>query len=106
MGMIDGILVGNDCILNDVDDKVYIDAAKNSPTVAESLRESAHRILYVVGNSNAMNGAASNVYFFPVTNWWQYTIAGLQIGFGAVTLMCGAICTLTFFRNRKKYKEG
>ena len=50
--------------------------------LAQNMRESAHRILYTVVHSNAMNGDAPGSIYIPVTPTWQILIRTFEIGFG------------------------
>lgn len=42
--------------------------------VAQQMRECAHRILYAVVHSNAMNGFTSDSRIIRLTPWWQTTV--------------------------------
>lgn len=95
MGVVDGLMAGNDCILDTVDLTLY-DQAKTNPTVAKALRESVHRVLYVVVNSNAMNGINSNTRIYEVKEWWQVLVTNVQIGLGIVTGIFVLITVLIF----------
>ena len=46
--------------------------------------ESAHRILYTVVHSNAMNGDAPGSIYVPITPAWQIVLRALEIGFGVM----------------------
>ena len=48
--------------------------------LANAMREEAHRILYIVGNSNAMNGVDANTRFRTITPPWIKVMSGVQIG--------------------------
>lgn len=50
---------------------------RNDPDICQALRQSAHRILYTVANSNAMNGLDANVRIVAVTPWWQTALYAL-----------------------------
>ena len=77
MGVIDGVMAGNDCILYNVP-AAYYEQGKTNPTVAQAIRESTHRILYVIANSNAMNGFSSNTRIIEVEEWWQEAIEDVK----------------------------
>jgi len=47
---------------------------RDDPDICQALRQAAHRILYTVANSNAMNGIDSNVRIVTVTPWWQVAL--------------------------------
>lgn len=48
--------------------------------LAWAMREEAHRILYVVGNSVAMNGYSTSTNFEVVTPAWMNILNGVRIG--------------------------
>ncbi len=100
MGVIDGLMAGNDCILDTVDLKMW-DSAKTNATIAQAVRQATHRILYVVANSNAMNGFSSNTRIYEVKEWWQQLVSGVQIGVGAVTGVLFVITVLCFVLHKK-----
>ncbi len=95
MGIIDGVMAGNDCILSNVDLNHYNEARTN-PTVAQAVRESTHRILYVIANSNVMNGISSNTRIYEVDEWWQELIVDVQEGVKTATLAMFIITLLAF----------
>lgn len=104
MGVVDGLMAGNDCILyslSDAQKQQYYDQADN-PTVAQAIRTSTHRVLYVIANSCAMNGFTSNTRIIPITNWWQHLILALQILFGILAVACITMTVLSFVLVRKK----
>ena len=57
--------------------------------VAWGMREAAHRILYTIAHSNAMNGVSSGTTIERITPWWQTALLVAQILFGLLAL--GAI---------------
>lgn len=50
--------------------------------MGQSMRNSAHRILYTVLHSNAMNNMSNNIVITRVTPPWQKTIKGVDLGLG------------------------
>ncbi len=103
MNIVDGLGAGTDCILyelSDSDKEAYY-VAKESATVAQLIRQSAHRILYVIVNSNAMNGFTTNTRIIPVMTWWQITIIGLQVGFGILAAGSATMLVLSFVLKKK-----
>ena len=71
MGIIDGLMGGNDCILMELAADSYVPYAENNATVALALREAVHRILYVTVNTSAVNGIGSNTEIVQVKTWWE-----------------------------------
>lgn len=115
MGVVDGVLAGNDCILYKVSLSMY-DIAKTNATVAKAVRESTHRILYTIANSNAMNGITSNVRIHVVQEWWQILTTNVQMALGVTTVALTAITTFIYVfykpiveenrRNREEKERG
>jgi beta-glucosidase len=69
---------------------------KNSPTVCQALRESAHRLLYTVCNSAAMNGIGSNTRYVYVQPWYFGVIQTAQLVVGILTGVCLLMTVLSF----------
>lgn len=49
---------------------------------AWKMREAAHRILYTVSQSNAMNGYDSDTRVILITPWWQKALLAFNVTFG------------------------
>ena len=90
------LMAGNDCFLSNSVGVTKYDAAKTNATLAQAVRESVHRILYVVVNSNAMNGYNTNTRIYEVREWWQNLITGIQIGVGCIAGAMLLITVMTF----------
>lgn len=101
MGVVDGLMAGNDAILDNVNLSMY-DQARSNPTVAKALREAVHRVLYVVVNSNAMNGINSNTKIYEVKEWWQELVTGIQIGLAILAGIMTLITVAVFVIHKKK----
>ena len=101
MGVVDGVMAGNDSILYASTDLTDYYRAQDNATIAKGIRESAKRVLYVVANSNAMNGYSSNTKIYIVREWWQHLIMGVQIGLGALTALCSALAVVAFIFHNK-----
>ena len=95
MGIIDGVMAGNDCILYNVP-AAYYEQGKTNPTVAQAIRESTHRVLYVIANSNAMNGISSNTRIVEVKEWWQEAIEDVKTVTMIATIALLIITILAF----------
>ena len=61
---------------------------EDDPQIVSAMRESTHRILYTVANSNAMNGMGPNDRIVSVTPWWQTALYALCAVFVATTVAC------------------
>lgn len=47
---------------------------EKDPELVWNMREACHRILYVVGNSSAMNGIGKSTIVIQVMGWWQMAL--------------------------------
>ena len=54
------------------------------------MRESAHRILYTVANSCAMNGITTNTRVRVITPWWKPLTTSLIVTFSVITVLAVA----------------
>ena len=95
MGVVDGVMAGNDCILDDATEDAYYEA-ENNPTIALGIRQSVHNILYVTANSNSMNGFSSNTRIYEVKEWWQVLVSDIQTGLAIATGILLVITILAF----------
>ena len=95
MGVVDGVMAGCDCILDDATEDAYYEA-ENNPTIALGIRESVHRILYVTANGNSMNGFSSNTKIYEVKEWWQVLVTDVQTGLAIATGILALITILAF----------
>lgn len=82
----------------------YLNAAEltANPELAWACRESAHRIMYMTLNSNAVNGLDSNMEVVSVTPWWQSTLTGAEIGIGVLTLLFCVMYFMSISQDKKK----
>ncbi|MBE5956402.1 MAG: glycosyl hydrolase [Lachnospiraceae bacterium] len=71
---------------------------KDDPDICQAMRQSAHRILYTVANSNAMNGISSSQEVVAVTPWWQMALYALCGVCGILTVVGG----VQIVRSKKK----
>ncbi len=85
MGVVDGLVGGNDNILYESTNLAAYYEAQTNATVAQLIRRSTHRVLYVLANSSAMEGYTPGMHIFPVTNWWQHAIIAMIVVFGILT---------------------
>ncbi len=81
-----------------------LDEDKNYGELAWAARESAHRILYTVVQSNAMNGKTAGTKIIPVTpewmTWLETAETAVSVAFGASVV----ILLISLAKNRKKVK--
>ncbi len=96
MGVVDGLVGGNDNILYESTNlAAYYDAETNA-TVAQLIRRSTHRVLYVLANSSAMEGYTPGMRIFPVVNWWQHALIAMMVCFGILSGISIIMLVLSF----------
>ncbi len=97
------VYAGTDCFLNVQD---VNDADVANATMVKALRNAAHNILYVTGNSNGMNGISSSTKIINVTPHWVYGVVALNvvvIGAAVAGFVVNLIYTIR--KNKKALKE-
>ena len=108
MNHVGGIYNGNDIpdgtnVMTNSEWDVY---RENHPAFAWAMRESAHRILYTVAHSNAMNGLSSNTKVVSLTpawvGWLNSAKLGVDIAFYASLGLLGVAIVLKVVALRKK----
>ncbi len=107
----EAVIAGNDLWLRGTDDDSELwGDFKNNPTVAQALRQAAHRILYVVANSAAMNGIDSSTKFVYSEPWYfgairaGQAVAGTLMGISLAGMI--AAFAVYFIANRKSEARG
>lgn len=119
MNMVPGVLCGQD--LPDGTEKTEFDpfaptaatSNESGPAVAWAMRESAHRILYMVVHSNAMNGIGTGTKIIVYEPEWigqlQMIVQGVTIAFIASAVFVGvmSVCAIGVRASeRKKERSG
>lgn len=100
MTYVDGFMNGTDLYLG-AGSETALDAYKDNATFANMIRESAHRLLYAIGNfSAAMNGVSSLLRIEPITPWWGVTLWVL-IGVAAVLFVGSGVMLCLTYRKKK-----
>ncbi len=88
---------------NSVAQESYLlDTDPNDIHMYNCLRQACHRILYVVGNSNAMNSTGITV---SQMTWWQFVIIDGIIWSCVGTCVFGTLLTIRLIKNKKNYGE-
>ncbi|MBQ7226788.1 MAG: fibronectin type III-like domain-contianing protein [Clostridia bacterium] len=67
-----------------------------------ALREAVKRNLYVIANSQEMNGISSTMKLVPIATWYQILLTVLDIIFGVLLVGCA---TMLVLKTRKEDKE-
>lgn len=75
--------------------------------MAWAMREAAHRVLYTVVHSNAMNNYSSGTRIIQITPWWVTMITAFRAVFGTLMglgiVVWGVVC---FFEVKDRIKAG
>ena len=92
----EAVIAGNDLWLAGTDEESLLwGDYTDDPTVAQALRESAHRILYVVLHSSAMNGIDSSTRIVYIQPWYYDTLHKAQTAAIIVTAVVAAAFVLS-----------
>lgn len=75
----EGLPAGNDLWLNTADNMWNLKDDELTPTVMQAARTAAHRYLYAMANSNAMNGVDADTTVKNIIPAWQYAYVPLVI---------------------------
>ena len=102
MDLADGLIAGSD-IWDSPDPTIHTTLApkyENDAYIVTEMRESMHKILYTVANSNAMNGWSSADRLKVITPWWKTALYTLDTVLAVLTVLC--IWRLVVAIKRKK----
>ena len=107
------VFTGNDLPDGTISDDAFDFAAPTSEggtgeygEFAWAMRESAHRILYTVVHSNAMNGIAATDKIYKITPDWIKAVNAIQISFGALLgLSAAEVLVCIFLINKDNLKK-
>ena len=102
MDLADGLIAGSD-IWDSPDPTIHTTLApkyENDAYIVTEMRESMHKILYTVANSNAMNGWSSADRLKVITPWWKTALYALDTVLAVLTVLC--IWRLVVTIKRKK----
>jgi beta-glucosidase len=92
--------------LKDEQIKAFSDSyATGHGQLANNMREAAHRILYTVVHSNAMNGIAPGGKIVTITPAWQTTLKVVDWTLGAFFVISGVMCGLNIANVFPKTKK-
>ena len=74
-------------------------------TQATLIREAAHNILYVLANSNVMNGIGDGVTLRMGLSVWQQANVWIGVGIEVLLLAWGALVIVRMYKKEKQKKE-
>ena len=98
----DGFMNGTDLFLDKGTLSGFTSEMRNSPTFNSNLRESMHRLLYVVANySAAMDGYSNLTRLQPAVVWWKVLIKATTITAISFTIISGTMYVLSDIDKRK-----
>ena len=80
-------------------------AVKDSDLFRYCLRISSKRICYAIMHTAVMNGITSSTKVVYANTWWQNALIALQAGCGGVTVIFGALLTVSLVRKHKAKKQ-
>lgn len=95
MNLSSGIYNGNDLPDGQADSKELKNNAELYAGLAKAMRESVHRILYIVVNSNAMNNMVKGTHIEQITPPWIILLNTFTISFGVLSVL--SVAGLVFF---------
>ena len=95
----EGVRAGNDLMLNTFADGSLTDSS--SATAVSAMRKAAHNVLYMVVNSNAMQGMTSGVSIHYALAGWQKALIAGDVAV-AVVLIAGAALLVKKGRKAKQ----
>ena len=73
---------------------------KANPIVAQHMRLSAHRVMYIVANSRGMDGIDDSIYIVENLAWWQLTLRTAQWTLVGLTVLAAAILVLDIAKEK------
>lgn len=101
----DGIPNGTDLYLGNTREG-GLNAYKSNDTFTSAMRESCHRILYVVCNySAAMNGISESTVIASKNPWWKTTLTAINVSTLVLTVLFGGMYIASMEFKGKKYKS-
>lgn len=77
------------------------DWAANDAKLVANMREASHRLLYVLANSNVMNGLSANMRVVHVTPWYQTVAKTIQIVTGVLTAIAALMLIVSTYVKRE-----
>lgn len=92
LGLAGGADIWDGFQASDINDK------QNDPYIAQLMRQSMHRLLYVQANSSAMNGLSATDRVVTIMTWWQKALIAIDAAFAVLAV--GSVVML--IRSKKK----
>ena len=82
------------------------EALASDALVQNGLREAFHKYLYVMVNSNLLNGITAETSVANALPWWQLVLYGGMAAFGALVVVFGCLWGITVHRTKKAATAG
>ena len=80
-------------------DAQWVDA--NSKTDVYILKQCAKNYLYIIANSNAMNGIDANTEYTTHMATWKQVVIGIDCGIAAALVVWGIVAIVLAFKKEK-----
>ncbi|WP_418667238.1 glycoside hydrolase family 3 C-terminal domain-containing protein [Allofournierella sp.] len=103
--ILEGLEAGNDLWLNTSSSMWKQKDEALTPTVMNNVRTAAHRVLYTIANSNAMNGMDKDSHIVTLMPGWQKALIGVSVVLGALVALL-VYCAVRLFRKKKVKAPG
>ena len=98
--ILEGLEAGNGLWLNTSSSMWKQKDEALTPTVMNHVRTAAHRVLYTIVNSNAMNGMDKDSRIVTLMPGWQKALIGVSVVLGALAALL-VYCAVRLFRKKK-----
>jgi beta-glucosidase len=97
------LMAGTTCLDTSLnkDSVALMNAIKDDPAALYALKEAMHSNLWVLANSNALNGINNLSKVISVTPWWKATLVAVDVVFGvlAVAALAGYVTVTILKKN-------
>jgi beta-glucosidase len=97
------LMAGTTCLDTSLnkDSVALMNAIKDDPAALYALKEAMHSNLWVLANSNALNGINNLSKVISVTPWWKATLIAVDVVFGvlAVAALAGYVAVTILKKN-------
>ena len=99
-----GVMAGTTdfAVTNDTRANEILTDLETDADLYAALREAVHRNLYVIANSQEMNGISSTMQIVPVMTWYQITLITLDVVFGVAFCAGAVLLTVNIYGKKKK----
>lgn len=82
-----------------------LDKLKKDKTFMDRLEANTHELMYMMVNSNAMNGIGDNTKKVWLFTWWRGAYIGLEVISMAGAVVCAGLFAFDIIRNSRKVRK-